>query len=339
MAMASARRLLVFGIMVLGAASAAAENRKLEGYAEWRQGRELIVDGQRVRVALGHEFKGKGEARSFDTIPLGYEVKVQAERAADGAWLARKVEARPNGAAMFENDLRSSFDEIEWRFRSRGRVYEEDEEGNYEEYGRLLEDGPEVDRVRHMVAELAPPYVDPDSFRVYVVENEEWNAMAAPNGSIYVFTGLLDNTNDDELALILGHEIAHVTHEHSRREMKKGLWGSLLMAGAFAIAEEIDSEAGRLAAGALAVLGGLAWQNSYGRSCEDQADRVGLRYAYEAGYDIDHAPRLWERFSEKYGDLPKAVHFFLGGHSRSKDRATKLAREIALGYAVSPAAH
>ena len=45
----------------------------------------------------------------------------------------------------------------------------------------------------------------------------------------------------------------------------------------------------------------LAWQNGYGRSHEDQADRVGLRYAYEAGYDITRGPELWRRFARKYG--------------------------------------
>jgi Zn-dependent protease with chaperone function len=326
-------------VLGMGAAEAAAERRKFEGYAEWRREGGLVVDGQRVRAVSTTEFKGRGEAKSVDTIPLGYEVKVDADRAADGSWTARKIEARPNESAMFEADLQNDFNELESRFRRAGHVFEEDEDGTRtEDYGRLLTHGRQVARVQRIVDKIVPPYFDEDGLRVYVVENEDWNAMAAPNGSIFVFTGLLENTSDDELAVILGHELAHVTHEHSRREMKKGLWSSLFMLGALGLAEEIDSDGGRLAASALAVVGGLVMQSRYSRHNEDQADRVGLRYAHEGGYDVSAAPHLWERFAAKYGDLPKAVNFFLGDHSRSKDRATTMARELQQNYTVAVAA-
>ena len=52
-----------------------------------------------------------------------------------------------------------------------------------------------------------------------------------------------------------------------------------------------------------------AWVNGYGRELEDQADRVGLRYAFEAGFDISNAPRLWERFRQKHGDESRVVNF------------------------------
>jgi Zn-dependent protease with chaperone function len=336
----SARWLAVFGIVLATATatSVAAEKRSFDGYAEWRYGDALVVDGQRIRIGERTEFKGKGDAKTFGDIPLGYEVKVEADRVSDG-WLARKVEAKPNGRALFEDDLRREFDEVEVRFRDEGRVFEEDEEtGEREDYGRLLLRGPEVDRVERLVERLVPPYVDRNTFRVYVVENEEWNAMAAPNGCIFVFTGLLENTDDDELAVILGHELAHVTHEHSRRGVKKALWSSLFLLGVVTLAEQIDSDAGKVAVAAAGLLGGLAWQNRYGRGHEDQADRVGLRYAYEGGFAVDRASGLWERFAAKYHDLPKAVHFFLGDHSRSIDRARTLAREVEINYSNVPVA-
>ena len=65
---------------------------------------------------------------------------------------------------------------------------------------------------------------------------------------------------------------------------------------------------------------------------EDQADRVGLRYAYEAGYDITKGPRLWSRFAKKYGEGNKVANFFFGDHSLSSARATKLEKEIAYNY-------
>src|SRR4029450_12182313 len=65
---------------------------------------------------------------------------------------------------------------------------------------------------------------------------------------------------------------------------------------------------------------------------EDQADRVGLRYAYEAGYDISKGPRLWQRFAKKYGESGKAANFFFGDHSLSSARAINLERQLALNY-------
>lgn len=318
--------------VLLGAGASSAESRILEGYAEWREGGALIVDGQRVRPPEGGRFEGKGAATNFASIPLGYEVKAEAERLPDGSWRARKVQAKPNGDALFESDLRESFDKLERDYRWEGSVYEEDDEGHREVYGRLRAAGPDVDRARRVLDRLVPSYYDRD-LRVYVIANDDWNAMAAPNGAVFLFSGLLRDVSDDELAVILGHELAHVTHEHGRRELKKGLAPALLLAGATALAEEIHSTGGRIAAQAAALLGGLAWTNAYSRRYEDQADRVGLRYAHEAGYDVSCAPGLWERVAARHGDLPKPLHLFLGDHSRSRDRAALMAMEVRWNYA------
>jgi predicted Zn-dependent protease len=72
--------------------------------------------------------------------------------------------------------------------------------------------------------------------------------------------------------------------------------------------------------------------NIYSREFEDQADRVGLRYIYEAGYDVSKAPALWKRFAERYGDGDKVTNFFFGDHSLAQDRAKNLQREIAANY-------
>jgi predicted Zn-dependent protease len=54
--------------------------------------------------------------------------------------------------------------------------------------------------------------------------------------------------------------------------------------------------------------------NVYGRDLEDQADRVGLRYAYEAGFDATKAPRLWKRFREKYPEDALRISHMRGAH-------------------------
>lgn len=324
---------VIVAAVLLGAGPGlAADKVEVEGYAEWRDGEILIVEGQRVWLTRGGRFKGAGDATTFRDIPLGYEVKAEGTRAANGMIIATTVEAKPNGDALFEGDLISAFNEIEEQYRRRGEVYEEDENGNVESMGKLLGEGRHVDRVRQIAARLTPPYLNAKDFRFYIVENDEWNAMAAPNRSIYVFTGLLDDMDDDEVAVVLGHELVHATHEHSRRHYRTNMILQLATLGIVVAAETIDSDAKRTVVQVAAMLGTTAWSSGYGRRHEDQADRVGLRYAHQGGFDVNKGPALWGRFAEKYGQPNRVVNFFFGDHSVAEARARNLRQELAVNY-------
>jgi len=310
----------------------AAESARVEGYAEYVLEGCLGVDGQRICPAPDLRFDGEGAAWSFATIPLGYEVKVEeGTRLADGTILARRVEASPNGEAMFEAQVRAATDQMEAQIRRAG-TFSEGEGRGARSVGKLLETGPGVERVRRIVDNLLPPYLAPADVRVYVIENPEWNAFAMGNYSIYVFSGLLEALDDDELAIVLGHELVHATHEHSRRQAKKGMWIQLAATGVLGATSTIDSGSTRALAETAAGLAASAWSNGYGRGMEDQADRVGLRYAYEAGYDVTKGPALWEKFERKYGEGSSTLNFFFSNHSQAAVRAENLEREIALNY-------
>jgi Zn-dependent protease with chaperone function len=331
--------LVLLAVLWAGATAAAAQIKategKADGYAEWRLDGCLLVDGQRVCPVPGARFKGAGEARDFASIPLGYEVKAKGTRGADGALVAREVEAKPNGGALFESEVKSSTDAAEQKYRAAGSFYEEDG-GRSSSVGRLHDSGPQVERVRAIVDTLLPPYIDPEDVRVYVIENKEWNAFAMGNYSIYVFSGLLDDMDDDEIAIVLGHELVHASHEHTRRQFKKQMWIQLAALGVAASASTIDNDSQRTVIGLVSVFGAMAWSNGYGRNLEDQADRVGLRYAYEAGYDVTKGPRLWNRFARRYGEQGKVANFFFSDHSQSSARAAKLEKEIAFNYPEGP---
>jgi Zn-dependent protease with chaperone function len=319
--------------LTLAAAAAGAKAEKIEGYAEWRRGDLLVVDGQRVKPAPGIKFKAHGDARDFASIPLGYEIKLEGERQADGVVLASRLEAKPNGSAMFESDLRQSFDQMEKTYLKAGKMFEQDAKGKEHIVGKLRDEGPDVARVRRLTTKLVPPYLKPEDFRVYVVENEEWNAMAAPNRSIYVFSGLLADMDDDEVAIVLGHELTHATYEHSRKAYKRDLLIQLATVGTVVAADQaVDGKSTRTAIDIAAMLTSSAMVNGYGRANEDQADRVGLRYAYEGGFDVVKGPKLWNRFAAKYGEGDKTTNFFFGDHSVAKDRARNLERELAVNY-------
>jgi len=333
-------RASVMGVLITAAPVAAAPaargpEERVDGYAEFVRGGCLLVDAQRVCPGPGMRFKGRGEARDLASIPLGYEVKARGRRRADGALEAREVEAKPNTAAMFEGDVLSATNEAEEKYRRAGRFYEEGG-GRIQSIGRIEEEGPRWERARGIVDSLLPAYRRPEDVRVYVIENEEWNAFAMGNYALYVFSGLLEDMDDDEVAIVLGHELAHATHEHTRRQFKKQMWIQLAALGVAAAAESIDDDTKRAVVQLASGFTALAWSNGYGRGLEDQADRVGLRYAYEAGYDVTKGPRLWNRFAKKYGEPGKVTNFFFGDHSQSSARAAKLEKELAYNYPEGP---
>jgi Zn-dependent protease with chaperone function len=312
------------------------EEVKLDGYCEWRQGQVLIIDGQRVMASSETEFKGKGDARNIASIPPGYECKAEGYRRGDGVVLAEKIEAKPNGSALFEGEVKAATDQLEAQYRQAGMAVQPDGRGGTENIGRLHESGPGVDRVRAIINRLAPPYLSPNDLRVYVIDNPEWNAFAMGNYSFYVYQGLLNDMDDDELAIVLGHELVHASHEHSRRQAKRDMWIQFASVGAVVAADQIDNNAQRTLVQIAAGLTSSAFHSGYGRDQEDQADRVGLRYAYEAGYDVTKGPELWRRFADRYGEQNAAANFFFGDHSLSVKRAEHLREELALNYPNGP---
>ena len=333
------KSLVLMAVLVAGAAAASAQTKeaeeKADGYAEWRVGSCLLVDGQRVCPGTNAKFKGGGDARDFASIPLGYEVKAKGIRGSDGSLVAKEIEAKPNGGALFEGEVKSATDAAELKYRTAGSFYEE-AGGKVASVGRLYDSGPQVERVRGIVDSLLPSHLRPEDVRVYVIENKEWNAFAMGNYSIYVFSGLLNDMDDDEVAIVLGHELVHASHEHTRRQFKKQMWIQIAALGVAASASQIDNDTQRAVIGLVSMFGAMAWSNGYGRNLEDQADRVGLRYAYEAGYDISKGPRLWNRFAKRYGEQGKVANFFFSDHSQSSARASKLEKEIAFNYPEGP---
>jgi Zn-dependent protease with chaperone function len=324
----------VIGVTVNFATVRAQESLKLDSYAEWRRPGELVVDGQRVRA--DERTKWKGKFKQIDDVPVGHEVRVHGSRQPDGSILAREIDVRPNGTALFEPEVQQGTTELEGMWLRAGEAFEADARGGKKAIGEIERDGPKVARIERLVRRMAPPYVDQSKVRVYVIDNKEWNAMAMGNGAIWVFDGIMNDMSDDELAIVVGHELAHYTHEHSRRQMRKGIWGQMGSLAAILAAEAIDNDGLRVAAQLGTALGFSAWMSGYGRDLEDQADRVGLRYAYEGGFNVANAPSVWQRFLEKYGEGDRVSNFFFSDHSLASARRKNLEAELRHNYRISP---
>jgi Zn-dependent protease with chaperone function len=316
------------------AADFAGQPAEVKGYLDFRKDDALVVEGQRLVTTPSTKFHGAGEARSPASVPLGYQVEASGVRRADGAIAVARLDAKPNGQQMFESDVKKATDDLETTWRAKGEMLTAAPDGGVASLGKMRESGPDFDRARRVVDRVLPPHIPRDAVRVYVVDNPEWNAMAMGNYSIYVFTGIMGDLDDDELALVIGHEIAHASHEHTRKQQKRGLLTGLLAVSAGVVAQEALESDEATVAGILTGLGAVAFANGYSREQEDQADRVGMRYAYEGGYDVSKGPQLWKRFADKYGEPGKTQNILFGDHSRSSVRAAALDQEIALNYAV-----
>ncbi|GAA4019801.1 M48 family metallopeptidase [Actimicrobium antarcticum] len=155
-------------------------------------------------------------------------------------------------------------------------------------------------------------------WEVNVISSPEVNAWCMPGGKIAVYTGLIEKlqVTDDELAAVMGHEIAHALREHARERASEqavaGLGISVLSAA--------------LGAGDLgqkgmeyAYMGLLGLPNS--RAHETEADRMGVELAARAGYNPEAAISLWQKMGQVgAGEPPK----FLSTHPSRSDRMRDL---------------
>jgi len=299
---------------------------ELDAYAEFRQGGIFIADGQRVKIWFETEIGG--EVTNPADIELGYEFRVQGVRMPDGVILASRIEAKPNGISMFENGAIAAGNELEREWLQEGRMYTDEII-----VGPIITYDERVMRVTRILERLLPPYLESGAARIHVVETEQWNAAAMANGAIWIYSGLIDDFTDDELAIVIGHELAHFTHEHSRRGMKSNsVTQALASLGAGALIGALGGGAASEIANMAALVGTTALMSGYSRELEDQADRVGVRYAYEAGYDPHAGLEVWNRFYERYGQNDQVSNFVLGTHSRPADRIDNIRAEILINY-------
>jgi predicted Zn-dependent protease len=188
-----------------------------------------------------------------------------------------------------------------------------------------------VTRVGQRIAAAVGDDLPTAQWEFVVFDSPELNAFALPGGKVGVYTGLLNlATSDDELAIVIGHEIAHVTARHGgeRMTMQQGvqLGGAVLGGVADSRLSGNASNLLKLAYGAGSQLLGVL---PHSRMQESEADKIGLRYAARAGYDPRAAVTFWLKMNQQKqgaGAPPK----FLSTHPSGDDRIADLNAEIPL---------
>lgn len=162
------------------------------------------------------------------------------------------------------------------------------------------------------------------------------NAAAAPGGQMFVFEGLYDKEiglcrDDDELAAVMAHEIAHVNCRHSTERLSKLMTAAAVVeVGAIALENEGESDWATGLRAAFAV-GTVFYVPMHSKKDEFEADRVGLFYMAKAGYDPRAAPRIWRRVAEEDPDEKDKASIF-ATHPSAGDRCDAL--EALVPYAM-----
>jgi len=170
---------------------------------------------------------------------------------------------------------------------------------------------------------------NPAEWEVEVFASDQLNAFALPGGKIGFYTGILDlMENDDQIAAVMGHEVAHVNFQHASKRAGR------------AAQTQFGLGAAQTALGVGNVANAGLWMQAFGlgvqvgnalpfsRSHESEADRVGLRYMARAGYDPEEAVRFWQKMSESKGD--GAPPELLSTHPSDGTRIAQLKKEIEL---------
>lgn len=157
------------------------------------------------------------------------------------------------------------------------------------------------------------------NFKVYLTE--ELNAFAMADGTVRVYSGLMDAMPDDQLLAVIGHEIGHVRLKHSYQQMQS----KLLTDSAFAAAVSVGGVIGDLTAGQLGQLGYAAVNARFSQSDELESDRYAVKMLRAMGKDPAAMKRAIETLQAKYGDSGG----FLSSHPSNSKRIQNIEAAIA----------
>ena len=205
---------------------------------------------------------------------------------------------------------------------------------------KLIESGKEIDEINKVTNNLKTAIKnyyksegrkDPTSnfaWEVVLVDNKEVkNAWCMPGGKMAVYSGILEiANNEDSLAALMGHEIAHAVARHGSERASQGL---ILDLGTMAVEKLLI---GRPLTGDSRKL--YDYFTTFGvmlpfsRSHEAEADYLGLVFMHFAGYDLDEAYKMWERMDKL--NSGNRTPEFLSTHPSSKTRIENIKKWIPL---------
>ena len=209
---------------------------------------------------------------------------------------------------------------------------------NFKEKNKLIEDGDDFEKIQEVTENIKKAIKifyksnkksDPTAnfkWEVILVDNKEVkNAWCMPGGKMAVYSGILDVANNDNaLAALMGHEIAHAVARHGSERASQGV---LLDIGTMALERLILGQSlsgdGRRLYEYFANFGVML---PFSRGHETEADYLGLVFMHIAGYEMEEAAKMWERMNK--GNSNSQPPEFLSTHPSNKTRIENIKKWI-----------
>ncbi len=193
---------------------------------------------------------------------------------------------------------------------------------------QVVKSGPQAARIRAIGEKVAGATGKDYDWEFNVIQKPDMiNAFCLPGGKVAVYTGLINLAeSDDELAVVIGHEIAHATIRHGAERISQNMVVNLGLEAANLF---INTENEQVKQGLMAALGVGAQVGvllPYSRRHENEADSMGLEYMWKAGYDPEAGVTFWKKMQAQSGDAPPE---FLSTHPATESRIENL-RQLAL---------
>lgn len=156
----------------------------------------------------------------------------------------------------------------------------------------------------------------------HIVAGPEINAFNIPGGHVYVYTGLIQAAdNVSELTGVMAHELAHGVARHGTEQLSKAYGFSVLAGLALGANPPIYQQL-------LAQIVGAGTFASFGRDAEREADRLGVTYMYNAGYDPHGMVTMFQELLSRRQSQPGAVSQFFSSHPLTEERIENVRAHI-----------
>lgn len=197
---------------------------------------------------------------------------------------------------------------------------------------------PQLQRLRAIARKIIPqslawnPRARDWKWEVNLIGSNQINAFCMPGGKIAFYTGILEKLQltDDEVAMVMGHEVAHALREHARERMGKSAVtqgvariGGVIAAGIFGIDPRVTDTLARGGANLLTL--------EFSREDESEADLVGMEIAAQAGFNPRAGVTLWQKMSaNNKGAPPQWLSTHPSGSSRIAEIEKNLPRVMPL---------
>lgn len=193
--------------------------------------------------------------------------------------------------------------------------------------GALDRSSPDVHRLETIAKKLITevPVFRADAaqwdWQVNLIKSDALNANCGPGGKIIFYSGIITKLklSDDEIAAIMGHEIAHALREHGREKMTQAY--GIQMASALGTLAGLDSASLKMANTGVQYL--MTLPNSRGN--ENEADLIGLELAARGGYNPNAAVSLWKKMAAANSSVPPE---FMSTHPSSDSRIASIQAAI-----------